>query len=262
MAAKRGKKSADERPKDTTAVMFVALNINLLAFFIVLNSMAVLDEGHIKEALGSLLGSFGILGGGIRVETGETYFPQGPPFTSSIEEGAMALTDEIRRISDLYKKAAVRSGELTIPKDFDIVQKKGKVVITFAGDAAFVPGGAELRPEFTKFLRGVARIVRHLANPVLVEGHTDDLPIRTDAYTSSWALSTMRAVNVVRYFLEEERISMYRLSAVGYGETRPLYPNTSPENRARNRRMNIIIDMNQELEIPGETGDAVEKEKD
>jgi len=73
-----------------------------------------------------------------------------------------------------------------------------------------------------------------------VEGHTDNLPIHTKEFPSNWELSTARAISVIRY-LEEKGINKERLSALGYGEYRPLVSNNTPENRAINRRVGIII---------------------
>jgi len=76
---------------------------------------------------------------------------------------------------------------------------------------------------------------------VLIEGHTDNLPIRTAQYPSNWELSAARAARVLRYLVQKGGISPHRLTAVGYADTRPLVPNTTPANRAQNRRVDIAI---------------------
>lgn len=244
MADKKKKKSEPEEfQSDPSVVLFVALGMILLAFFIVLNSIAVIDESHVKEALGSLIGSFGILGGGLRVESGSDFFPMGAPMASSVEEGAASLALELQKMTERWEEGAKRTFDLKIQMGKDIIVKKGRVIMTFADRTAFSPGSAELRPAFLTYLSAISRILRRSDFPVTVEGYTDDLPIHTEAYSSNWELSTARAVSVVRHFIEVEKISMYRLKAVGYGEHMPLFPNTSPENRARNRRCNIIIDL-------------------
>jgi chemotaxis protein MotB len=75
---------------------------------------------------------------------------------------------------------------------------------------------------------------------IIVEGHTDDLPIATAQYSSNWELSAFRALSVVHY-LVKQGISPARLRAVAYGETRPLVPNSGSENRRKNRRVQIIL---------------------
>ena len=74
-----------------------------------------------------------------------------------------------------------------------------------------------------------------------VEGHTDNIPIQTARFPSNWELSVARAVNVVKYFAEVSNIDPQRLSAVGYGESRPVVANDTPANRMKNRRVEILL---------------------
>jgi chemotaxis protein MotB len=77
--------------------------------------------------------------------------------------------------------------------------------------------------------------------PIRVEGHTDNVPIYTKRFPSNWELSTVRAVNVLKYFADAGGIDPRRLSAVGYGESKPLVANISPQSRAKNRRVEIVL---------------------
>jgi len=115
------------------------------------------------------------------------------------------------------------------------------VKIMLANPVLFGLGESELKPSAIAVLRQVARLLEDIPNAVLVEGHTDDRPIIGGKFRSNWELSTARAFSVIRYFIEEENIPPDRLSAVGYGEYRPLYPNDTEENRAMNRRIEINI---------------------
>ncbi len=78
-------------------------------------------------------------------------------------------------------------------------------------------------------------------NPVRVEGHTDDLPINNERFPSNWELSTARATTVIKQLVEEYGLDPRQFSAAGYGEYRPLAPNDSMENRALNRRVDIVL---------------------
>ena len=106
----------------------------------------------------------------------------------------------------------------------------------------------------------VADIIKEVPNDVLVEGHTDNLPINTPEFPSNWELSTARATRVIRYFIENENIDPDRLSASGYSEYQPLRPNDTPENRAENRRVEIVL-LNPDYMGPprGEPDDGVEQ---
>ena len=116
-----------------------------------------------------------------------------------------------------------------------------RVKIMLASPVLFDLGESELKPFAIFVLHQVAGLLRDIPNAVLVEGHTDDVPITGENFRSNWELSAARAFSVIRYFIEKENIAPERLSAVGYGEYRPLYPNDTEENRAKNRRIEINI---------------------
>ncbi len=119
------------------------------------------------------------------------------------------------------------------------IDKEGIKVI-FRSPVIFDLGKDELKPEIISVLSAVAKVIKDMPNEVVVEGHTDDRPIISGEFRSNWELSTARAFSVVRYFIEHG-IDPKRLSAIGYGEYRPLYPNDTDEHRAFNRRIEIDI---------------------
>jgi chemotaxis protein MotB len=80
-----------------------------------------------------------------------------------------------------------------------------------------------------------------LPNDLRVEGHTDNVPINTAQFPSNWHLSVARALNVAYYLIERHGMTQERVSVVGYSEFQPLVPNSSAENRSRNRRVDIVI---------------------
>jgi len=117
------------------------------------------------------------------------------------------------------------------------IDKEGIKVI-FCSPVIFDLGKAELKPETISVLKEVVRVIKDMPNEVVVEGHTDDIPIVAGEFRSNWELSTARAFSVVGYFIEQG-VDPKRLLAVGYGEYRPLYPNDTEEHRAINRRIEI-----------------------
>ena len=119
------------------------------------------------------------------------------------------------------------------------IDKEG-IRIIFRSPIIFDLGKAELKPEIISVLSAVAKVIREMPNEVVVEGHTDDKPIVSGEFRSNWELSAARAFSVIRYFIEQG-IDSRRLSAIGYGEYRPLYPNDTEEHRAYNRRIEIDI---------------------
>ena len=101
--------------------------------------------------------------------------------------------------------------------------------------AEIEPGGFEV---LDKVIKGVDRIASHIR----VEGHTDNLPIKTEKFPSNWELSTARAVNVLKYFIYKGNIPAKIVSAVGYGASKPVRNNLTTENRAQNRRVEIVLE--------------------
>jgi chemotaxis protein MotB len=99
-----------------------------------------------------------------------------------------------------------------------------------------------LRSEAFEVLDGVMGSLKDLPNEVRVEGHTDNLPIKSSLFPSNWELSAARATAIIRYF-ESKGMDPRRMSAVGYGEWRPVVRNDSPENRQKNRRVEIFVDL-------------------
>jgi chemotaxis protein MotB len=115
-----------------------------------------------------------------------------------------------------------------------------RLVIRMKSAILFAEGQAALTPAAERVLAGLAPLLARAPSRLRVEGHTDDLRIRSAQFPSNWELSTARAISVVRY-LEEHGIAHDRLSVAGYGEFHPLAPNDDAERRAANRRVEIVV---------------------
>jgi chemotaxis protein MotB len=122
------------------------------------------------------------------------------------------------------------------------MQDKG-LVITVVGDLLFDSGKAKIRNEGFSVLNKVALVLKKDVPDlnVGIEGHTDNQPIKHSGWKSNWELSTARALSVLHYLVNEEDISPSRLSAIGYGEYRPVASNDNAEGRKTNRRVEIVI---------------------
>ncbi|MBI4971181.1 MAG: OmpA family protein [Candidatus Omnitrophica bacterium] len=117
------------------------------------------------------------------------------------------------------------------------------MVITFLQEIIFDSGKAEVKPEGLSVLSKVAKVVQEQAKdyPVVVEGHTDNVPIRVSGWKSNWELSAARALSVLHHFVDNEGIDPTRLAVMGYGEFKPVSDNSSAEGRRQNRRVEIVI---------------------
>jgi chemotaxis protein MotB len=123
----------------------------------------------------------------------------------------------------------------------DLTTNSRGLVLSLAETGSFAPGRAELQSSARRVLLMLANALGRVTNLIRVEGHTDDVPIHTPLFASNWELSTARATRVVQFLVEQGHLDPARLSAAGYGEYHPRVPNTSPELRARNRRVDIVV---------------------
>ena len=114
------------------------------------------------------------------------------------------------------------------------------VVVRINGRVLYRPGDSALRPESDAILGRIAGLVQGTRHRVMVEGHTDDLPISTARYPSNWELSTARAISGMRY-LVDNGVEAGRVGVAGYADQRPLEPNDNVENRALNRRVEFVF---------------------
>ena len=126
--------------------------------------------------------------------------------------------------------------------DINVTISEKDVRITLTDRILFKLGVAEIDLQGLPALKKITHVIGQLDDPVRVEGHTDNLPINTARFPSNWELSIARGVNVVKYFITTGKLDPKRFSAVGYGDSRPLYSNDSPKGRAKNRRVEIVID--------------------
>ncbi|NPV28213.1 MAG: OmpA family protein [Firmicutes bacterium] len=203
----------------------------LLAFFVALYAFSVIDVERFQAALLSIRGSLGFFEG----QTG--VLPKG----QSLEEQLLADAQlrEVKEGAEQFLQNQSFQGKVKL-----VLDERG-LILRFQETVLFDPGKAILKPEAKRALTVVAAFLKQIPNQVRIEGHTCDLPIKTPSYPSNWELSTARATTVIQYLISLG-VPGERLSAVGYGEYRPVVPNTSEENRRQNRRVDILI-LKQEL---------------
>lgn len=133
------------------------------------------------------------------------------------------------------------SDNLSNSKSVKLLKSDKGVIIRVNNKLLFDEGSAIIRPEAERTLNEIINVLTKIDNPVIIEGHTDSIPIKTSKYPSNWELSTARATNIISYIINRGSISPKRLSAVGYGEYMPIADNTSINGRMLNRRVDIIV---------------------
>jgi len=113
--------------------------------------------------------------------------------------------------------------------------------IILTGDLLFEVGESELSRESLESLQQITSVIKHTPYMINVVGHTDNVPMRSDKYKSNWELSVARASTVARFLIEKMEIPPNQFVVSGYSSYRPIEPNTTAQNRAINRRVEIII---------------------
>jgi chemotaxis protein MotB len=113
--------------------------------------------------------------------------------------------------------------------------------IALAASSFFPTGSPKLKRSSLKTLDKVADILKQTDRKVIIEGHTDDTPVSGGEFDSNWELASLRATSVVRYLVKYHNIDPKRLAAISYADQRPLVPNDSEANRAKNRRIEVLI---------------------
>lgn len=125
--------------------------------------------------------------------------------------------------------------------DFDLTVDARGLVLSLPEAGSFPSGQADPTTGAQAVLAEIGRVLATVPNAVRVEGHTDDVPMKTARFASNWELSTARATRVVELLVERANLPAGRLSAAGYAEFRPRVANDSPAHRARNRRVDIVV---------------------
>jgi chemotaxis protein MotB len=211
-------------------VVYSGFAMILLCFFIMLSSFSSIEQTKVMRFVKSFADSISILPGGIKLENGDSVLP-----------ASADIVDRESGLAHLYQKLKTLTENRSRENDISVGFSSEGLVMRLSDHALFDVGVAEVSPKAAALLRKVGAIISDSPYEVRVEGHTDNAPIKTSRYPSNWELSTARAVNVLRYFVDSCGILSTRISAEGFGEYHPIAPNDNAANRAQNRRVEIIF---------------------
>lgn len=141
----------------------------------------------------------------------------------------------------VHEKIKNQIEALRMSSDVETINTEENTIILRLHDSIlFEANQTQITPKAYMTLRQITDIVRPLPVLIRIEGHTDNSPTRNNALTN-WDMSIGRAVSVLRFFVQSDLLELDRMSAVGYGPDRPIVPNTTDENRAKNRRVDFVL---------------------
>lgn len=259
-------------------VTFADLMSLLMCFFVLLLSFSEIEVEKFKQVAGSLSSAFGVqqqvpaenspLGMSQILQA----FSPGKPEPTAVEEVkqstrvdhpyidlSQAEANEAKRLLEEAKAKllAQELGRRTAQETAAELQRRLKpeidqqlldvgtlhnqVVIRIKENGSFPSGSATLMPAFLPTMARITEEVANLKGKITVNGHTDDLPINTERFRSNWELSSARAVSVLEFMLDSGQIPPTQMEVKGHADNEPLFPNDSTENRAKNRRVELII---------------------
>ena len=230
----RKKVQRDEPSGDEWLATYSDCVTLLMTFFVLLYAMSSTDEAKMRalsqafrsvmagEVADSIL-EYNLYNGDVPLIGGET------------------PTDTVDGENSMYYQVSKFDKEHELEAAVEIIETEQGVAIQVRESILFETSKSTLREDSKEVLSSIAELLSSIDNTIVVEGHTDNRPISTAEFPSNWELSVDRAVNVVKYFVENTGIDPKRLSATGYGEHHPVVPNDTEENMAKNRRVNILI---------------------
>lgn len=129
----------------------------------------------------------------------------------------------------------------TLDEYAQILVDEQKIKLIVNPPLLFDIGKAAIKPKGKRLLDGISDIMKGVENPIMIEGHTDNVPIHSNDYDSNWDLSFHRAYSVIRYLVSNKGHSPLQLSGTGYGEFRPIETNATKEGRSKNRRIEVNV---------------------
>jgi chemotaxis protein MotB len=238
----------EENPRAKWLTTFNDLVTNMMVFFVLLFSLSTIDTKRITTMAQSLQSGMGALREGRKTSI------------AIVDQQLQFGTEERREQKDPDAASEQRPEETvrSVNKAATLLRRieaidgvQGEIVdagllITLPDRILFAPGSAEIASTGPPVLARISEILLEREDRIRVEGHTDNRPISTRRFPTNWELSVARAVNVLKHLTEEGKIPPRRLSAVGYGESRPVLPNDTPEHRAGNRRVEIVLALKEE----------------
>ncbi len=204
----------------------------LLCFFVLLLSFATMDVVKFRDAMGSVQRELGV------VSKQDGMFEA--LATSPIQLDENEATAEPGADRALLEELQAAISEEGLGNEMTAQMDGRGVIVRISGRVLYPQGSAGLRPESDTILRRISELVQGTEHRVMIEGHTDDVPIATLRYPSNWELSTARAISGMQY-LVEHGVDAERVGVAGYADQRPLEGNDTPERRAANRRVEFVF---------------------
>ncbi|MGO0862057.1 OmpA family protein [Clostridioides difficile] len=206
----------------------------LMIFFVIMYSMSNVDAEKYKQLSQSLNSAFGgssgvIEGGQSKIE------PVVDPNNNNLDS---LQNPEVKEVAENIQNYLNESG---LANSVSLKAQDRGLVISLKDTILFDTGKAVIINDSRDKIIQIGKMLNEMNSYIRVEGHTDNRSIKNSEFKSNWDLSVMRATNVVQLLIDSAGIAPNKLSAVGYGEFRPIADNSSPDGKSKNRRVDIVL---------------------
>ncbi len=227
------KKKCPKEVSERWAIPYADFLTLLLCLFVALFAMAQSGKQAALEYAQAFAKAFGMRLVPFQETLPKQILPEPVIKRAEPTERGRRIQRQLQELQDMLKRMGLEG-------EFKIAYEAIGIRLILQEKLLFESGSADIKPEMRPVLDKLYEIIKDLPNSVEVEGHTDSIPISTERFPSNWELSTARASTIVRYFIAKG-INPERLKASGYADTKPMASNTTPEGRAQNRRVEIVI---------------------
>lgn len=251
MGARRKYIAAESGDSERGMLMYTTLILILITFFVVLVSRANFDESKYYSAVTSIRRSFGSLDGG-RVAVG---VEEGLPDQSlGFDQGGQLVLPEMEmsQIRALLAPALMN-------REASIIHSGGKRVVSLSAGLLFAFDSADIRPEVRELLTALAEIIAVSGASVAIEGHTDNTPPQNSGAGDNWDLSGRQALAVMEFLSQAGGIKADLLTPLAYAGSKPLHSNATPQGRARNKRVDLVLDFSGRASSPSPSAEEFDR---
>ncbi|WP_066067156.1 OmpA/MotB family protein [Neobacillus soli] len=232
---KRRPREDDEHIDESWLIPYSDLLTLLLALFIVLFASGNINNDKLQQIMISMNTALKGQGSSILVKENSGITKE---IKKEKEDGSKQ--DEKEKLQNLMDQIEKYINERGLNKVITIKDEPKGIKLSLKDVILFESGSDELKGDSLTILNDLLDLIKHVHNPISIEGHTDSVPITGGKFKSNWELSAARALAVL-YFFEERAIPSNKLQFAGFGEQNPIYPNDSLEHRQANRRVDITI---------------------
>ncbi|MEI7025802.1 flagellar motor protein MotB [Paenibacillus sp. y28] len=257
--SKKHKQHHEEHIDETWLIPYADLMTLLLALFIILFASSQVDSKKYEQIMQGLNSAFN---GGVSVMEPSSVIPindnpmdqtKKEDYKQPSQDNATVLTEQQKEQLEKYEKEMQDMKALQEKVD-GYIQENGLttqletkltedlLMITIRDNALFSSGSANVKPDAQKLAVAISNMLSQYPQyQVEVAGHTDTVPIRSREFESNWDLSSKRALNFMKYLLQNDQVGPARFKSIGYGEYRPIDTNDTEDGRSKNRRVEVSI---------------------